>query len=154
MAVSLSIDNIHSIVGSGDFLHSFFSTISFHLEPKGWGSRFPELMNELYKGKLEPNKAQKALDDALVIKQELKALPPEKVVWEIENIGRKPPWKDYIDKSVTDLSNYHITSTNRVLMDLLIECLEYQVQTGKTLTIEKVPDSLLKSSPSHGNKKS
>lgn len=135
MTVSLSISGIHNIVGTGDFLHSFFSTISFHLEPRGWGTRFPELMNELYRGTLEPHHASKALSDALVIKRELSALPPAKVVWDIANIAQKPPWGDKVPASVTSLSNYHITSTNRVLMDLLIECLEFQVETGMPLAV-------------------
>lgn len=134
--IGFQIDNIFSEIGSGDFLHSFFSTISFHLEPKGWGSRFPELMNQLYQGKLEPTKAKKALNDAQTIKEELKNLPSERVVWDIENIAVKPPWGDYVDKSVTSLANYHITSTDRVLMDLLIECLDFQTQCKKPLTIE------------------
>ena len=139
MSVSLSISNIHSIVGSSEILHSFFSTISFHLEPGGWGTRFPELMNELYKGRLDASKAEKALADARFIKDALKALPPERVVWDIEHIERKPPWGDKVGRSVTDLSNYHITSTNRVLMDVLIGCLEFQVESGEALTIEDVP---------------
>ena len=28
-------------LGSGDFVHAFFSTVSYHLETDGWGSRFP-----------------------------------------------------------------------------------------------------------------
>lgn len=136
MTIGFHIDNIFSEVGTGDFLHSFFSTISFHLEPNGWGTRFPELMNELYQGRLTPDKASKALADALTIKEQLKTFSPERVVWDIENIGAKPPWGDAIDASVTDLSNYHITSTGRVVMDLLIELLEYQVDCHKPLTVE------------------
>ena len=32
------------LAGSGDFLYSFFSTVSKLLEPKGWGTRFPYLL--------------------------------------------------------------------------------------------------------------
>lgn len=138
MTVGLRIGNTFNEVGTADFMHSFFSTISFHLEPSGWGTRFPEIMNELYQGELNPDHAKKALDDAINIKKELKAFKPVRVVWKIENIGEKPPWGDYIDGAVTDLSNYHITCTDRVLMDLLIECLEYQVESGKKLSIGKI----------------
>lgn len=140
MTIGFYLDNIFDEVGTSDFLHSFFSTISFHLEPKGWGTRFPELMNELYQGQLSADKAGKALEDALTIKEELKAFPPKKIVWDIENIGIKPPWGDYVDPSVTDLSNYHITSTNRVLMDLLIECLQDQVECKKPLAIKTLDE--------------
>lgn len=134
--IGFQIDNIFSEIGSSDFLHSFFSTISFHLEPKGWGSRFPELMNQLYQGKLEPADAEKVLKDVRIISEELKQIPAQRVVWNIEDITVKPPWGDYVDKSVTSLANYHITSTKRVLIDLLIECLDFQTQCQKPLTIE------------------
>jgi len=136
MTVAFKIGNVASEVGSEDFLHSFFSTISFHLEPKGWGSRFPELMNELYQGRLDPSKAGKVLGDVNTIKTELSAIAPDRVVWDIEDISAKPPWGDYVDGSVTDLSNYFITSTNRDLLGLLIECLEYQIESGQELTLE------------------
>lgn len=133
--VGLYIDNIFSEVGSSALLHSFFSTISFHLEPEGWGTRFPELMNELYRGKLEPSAASKTLSDAQSIKAELARLPVDRVVWDIENVHAKPPWGDYVDASVKSLADYHITSTRRVLMDLLIECVEFQALCAKPLEI-------------------
>jgi hypothetical protein len=136
MIVGFHIGNSFSEIGSGDFLHSFFSTISFHLEPNGWGTRFPWLMNELYQGELKYDKSGSALIDAMLIKEELKACSPSKVVWDFDNPVSKPPWGDYADKAVTDLSNYHITSTDRVLMDLLIECLTYQTECKKPLTIK------------------
>ncbi len=128
MTVGLEIDNIFTEVGSQALLHSFFSTISFHLEPEGWGTRFPELMNDLYQGRLEPDAADKALADARAIRDELAALSSERVVWEIEAIGNEPPWGDAIPDRVTNLSHYHTTRTNRVLMDELVEILEFQVQ--------------------------
>ena len=50
--VGFTVDYNWYTVGSGDFLHSFFSTVAYNLEDKRWGSRFPHLMNELYQGKL------------------------------------------------------------------------------------------------------
>lgn len=39
-------------IGSGDFLHAFFSTVAYNLENMKWGSRFPVIMKELYQGHL------------------------------------------------------------------------------------------------------
>lgn len=136
MIVGFHISNSFSEIGTGDFLHSFFSTISYHLEPKGWGTRFPELMHDLYQGELKPDNCGNALVDAKLIKEELKVLSPDKIIWDIDEPAMMPPWGDYIDESVTDLSNYHITSTDRVLVDLLIECLVYQAECKKPLTIK------------------
>ncbi len=52
MGIGLNVGDFYYEIGSGDFLHSFFSTISFHLEPEGWGTKYPYLMNELYQGSL------------------------------------------------------------------------------------------------------
>ena len=53
MAVGFRIDFLWYQVGHVDFLHSFFSTICFHLEEGRWGSKYPYLMNKLYQGSLE-----------------------------------------------------------------------------------------------------
>lgn len=135
MAVSFKVGNHYREVGSGDFLHSFFSTISFHLEPNGWGSRFPELMNELYQGQLASAKADKVLTDVLTIREELKAFPPERVVWDIEDISLAPPWGNNISDRITDLSNYYVTNDGKDLFDVLIASLEDLKSEGGDLTI-------------------
>ena len=48
MAVGFFFDCFYYEVGHVDFLHSFFSTISYHLEPNGWGTKYPKLLNDLY----------------------------------------------------------------------------------------------------------
>jgi hypothetical protein len=41
MTVGLQIHGITTEIGTGSFFHAFFSTISHHLEPKGWGTVYP-----------------------------------------------------------------------------------------------------------------
>lgn len=53
MAVGFMVDCFFYEVGHGDFVHSFFSTISYHLEKDGWGTKYPLLMNDLYHDKLK-----------------------------------------------------------------------------------------------------
>lgn len=55
-----------------DFLHAFFSTISYNLEENKWGSKYSILMNELYQGKLNWENASKAVEELKLIKEELK----------------------------------------------------------------------------------
>lgn len=133
--VGLEIDRIFSEVGSPDLLHAFFSTISVHLEPRGWGSRFPELMNQLYQGTLEPTNAETALRDARSIKEALAKLPAAHAVWDIADRAATSPLAESMNKAATSLANYHRTSTNRVLMDVLIECLEFQTQCKQKLSV-------------------
>jgi 2,3-bisphosphoglycerate-dependent phosphoglycerate mutase len=115
---------------------TLFSTISYLLEPRGWGSRFPEMMNEFYKGKLDANKADKVLADVKTIRKELKSHRPDEVVWDIENLTAQPPWGKNISADIKDLSNYFVTSTGRDVLDLLEECLRALKRKGGSLTIE------------------
>jgi hypothetical protein len=136
MAVGFKVGSIVDEVGTHDFLHAFFSTISYHLEPHGWGSRFPELMNELYQGKLEASKAAKVLADVATIKNELTRLPPDKIVWDIDNSNARPPWGNNISSSITSLGNYFVTSTGRDIFEVLVECLTALQRKGGSLTVE------------------
>ncbi|EHV5202079.1 hypothetical protein K0T49_001657, partial [Listeria monocytogenes] len=52
MSVGIKVDFLWFPIGSGDFLHSFFSTICVNLEDKKWGSKYPTLMKKLYSGRL------------------------------------------------------------------------------------------------------
>jgi 2,3-bisphosphoglycerate-dependent phosphoglycerate mutase len=137
MAVGFRVGSIVDEIGTQDFLHAFFSTISHHLEPSGWGSRFPELMNELYQGKLESGKTAKALADLSTIKRELAQHRPDEVMWDIENPSARPPWGDNISKEITDLSNYFVTSTGKDVFGVLEECLKASQRNGSRVTIEQ-----------------
>ncbi|HVG20386.1 MAG TPA: immunity 70 family protein [Blastocatellia bacterium] len=138
MAVGFKVGNIIEEIGTQDFLHAFFSTVSHHLEPAGWGARYPELMLQLYQGKLNTKDAPKALKDILEIRERLKAFSPKEVVWDIEDLTAKPPWGNNISSEITDLSNYFVTSTGKDLFEVLIECLEDLQEEGGDLTIETI----------------
>lgn len=135
MTVGLKIDGITGEIGSGSFLHAFFSTISAHLEPDGWGTRFPVLMNDLYQGHIDASQVQKVLDDLKTIHKELEAYGPEKVVWDIEDRSAEPPWGDNIAPEITSLANYFVTSTGRDLFWLLEELLAEAVRLGSDASL-------------------
>ena len=67
-------------------------------------------MNELYQGKIERDNTDKAIEELCIIKKELQAFSPEKVVWDIEDLSKQTPWENDISKDITDLSNYFVTS--------------------------------------------
>lgn len=97
-------------IGTGDFLHAFFSTIAYNLENKKWGSRFPLLMNDLYHKTLSKNDVDAAIEELKIIQTELEEYSPSMVVWDIEDLSKLPPWGDNIAERITDLSNYFYTS--------------------------------------------
>lgn len=124
MGVGLQIGRVISEIGTSDFFHSIFSTISSNLEPKGWGTRFPILMNKLYAGKLCQFDADGALREIDEVTSELAELNIEKVVWDIGDKSKEPPWGSNVAETVTDLSNYFVTSTGRDLVNMVREILE------------------------------
>jgi hypothetical protein len=135
MTVGFQVGRIVDEVGNHDFLYSFFSTISGLLEPDGWGTCFPELMVDLYQGNLNASKATKVLADVLEIRNQLRRFPPDRVIWDIEKPEAQPPWGERIASSITDMSNYFVTSTGRDLFGALIECLTALQHEGGSLTI-------------------
>lgn len=115
MSISLRVSRTSFEIGSPDFFYSFFSTICVRLEQRVWGSRFPVLMNELYAGDMDCRRAQAALAELLVIRQEFQKLAPGLVVWDWENLEKAPPWGDATSPTITSLANYFCTSDGKDL---------------------------------------
>lgn len=129
MAIGLKVDFLWYPIGTGDFVHSFFSTICYNLENKKWGSRFPYLMNDLYQGELSYNNIDNAREELEIIRKELKACSVEKVVWDIEDLSKQPPWGNDISPDIKNLSNYFITCDGEDIFDELIKAFhESQVE--------------------------
>lgn len=135
MAVGLQLGSIADEVGTSDFFYAFFSTISGNLEADGWGSRYPVLLNKLYRGKLTRVDAVAALNELEDITSELAKLPPNKVIWDIEHLEKRPPWKDNISPDISDLSNYFVTSTGRDLISVIREVIEELRDRGEVVKV-------------------
>ena len=124
MTVGIKVGSNTEKIGSPAFLHAFFSTISGNLEPNGWGSKFPSIMNKLYQGSISPLEATAAIEELCTIQKELLKLPPDKVIWDIKDKSRQPPWGKTIPKEITSLSNYFITTGGHDLVLILLDALE------------------------------
>jgi len=120
------------------FFHSFFSTVAYNLENGNWGSRFPIIMNELYQGKLERENIGKAIDELSIIRRELQKFGPEKVVWDIENMSKQPPWGNHISKDVTNLSNYFVTSDGNDFLTVFSHALEKAKEVNAEIEIRSM----------------
>lgn len=138
MAVGFKVKYYWYQVGHGDFLHSFFSTISYHLEQNGWGTEYPFLLNELYNGKLENKNIDNAINELEAIIKKLQDFSPSQVIWDIDNLSKSPPWGDNISKDITNLSNYFITSEGEDLIDMLMKALEKGRKTNSDVYIESI----------------
>jgi 2,3-bisphosphoglycerate-dependent phosphoglycerate mutase len=136
VAVALRVRNHVWPVGTGDFLHAFFSTISARLETSGWGSRFPVLLKELYYGELAGEHADAALAELQEARDELRRLPPSDVVWDVEDRSKRPPWGDDISDEITDLGNYFVTADGRDVFEVAAEAIAYAGRSGAPLRVE------------------
>ena len=101
MSIFIRAGSALTELGTNDFVHAFFSTISYHLEKDGWGSRFPTIMNELYQGELKKTSAKAALAELKKAQKELAKYSPKDVIWDIEDLKKSPPWGDQISPEIT-----------------------------------------------------
>ena len=130
MMIALMIDSVGTELGAQDFVHAFFSTISARLEPQGWGTRFPVLMNALYQDGVAKADAAAALQELRTVRHELLAFSPDEVVWDIEDRTKRTLWGANIADDITSLANYFVTSTGRDMFDAMIEDFEFLVEQG------------------------
>ena len=125
-------------IGHSDFLHSFFSSVAYYLENRDWGSRFPVIMNELYQGKIKREDIDNAIEELNVIRKELQAFSPDKVIWDIEDLSKQPPWGSDISKDITDLSNYFVTSDGNDFLTVFLHALEKAKEIDSEVEIKNI----------------
>lgn len=138
MAVGLTVKFYWYQIGTGDFLHSFFSTIAYNLEDAKWGTKYPFIMKELYSGKLKEEHLKKAKDELEIIKNELKELPVSKVIWDIDDLSKPMPWGDNISSDITDLSNYFVTSDGEDLITIIDHAIEKAIELRSDINIVSI----------------
>ena len=62
----------------------------------------------------------------------------DKVVWDIEDLGKRPPWGDDISPDITNLSNYFVTSEGEDLIEVLKLALEMSIEADHPIIIESL----------------
>ncbi|HVF04588.1 MAG TPA: Imm70 family immunity protein [Frankiaceae bacterium] len=121
MALGILAADLTWRVGSPDLLHAFFSTIAVRLEPQGWGSRFPALMNELYQGELSPERVESALSELMLARRELSFLPASRMVWDADRPEVPSPRRSAGE--APDASKCFFTEDGKDLFDVLLAAL-------------------------------
>lgn len=117
--VVLEIDFLWHPIGDGEFFHSFFSTICARLEDGHWGKRYPYIMKKMYNGRISWRNVKHARKELEEIRAKLRMLPPSYVVWDINDLSKMPPWGNNISNTITDMSNYFVTSDGRDLISVI-----------------------------------
>lgn len=138
MAVGFNVRFYWYQIGHGEFLYSFFSSVAYNLENGDWGSRFPVIMNDLYQGKIKREDVDDAIEELNVIRKELRAFSPDKVIWDIEDLSKQPPWGSDISKDITDLSNYFVTSDGKDFLSVFLHALEKAKEINCEMEIRSI----------------
>ena len=90
-------------LGYEHMVQSFFSTIAYNLENKKWGSVYPAIMKEFYKGKLEPNRIDYAIAEIKDIKNKLSQLNVSKMIYDFEKLDQLPLIDPKLDIKIDDV---------------------------------------------------
>jgi len=136
--VGLQVGFLWHEIGDGAFAHAFFSTVSYRLEDGKWGSRFPYLMRRLFYQQLDWKEIKFARKELKIIQKELKKFPPDQVVWDIEDLSKRPPWGDKISSDIKNLSNYFVTSDGKDLIGVFFQAFKEAEKLKETIEIAKL----------------
>ena len=134
--VSFRVGCIMYEIGTASFLHSFFSTVAYRLENNRWGSKFPVIMNELYQGKLSYKNVPVAKAELTQIKKDLTMFSPNKVIWDIEDLSKQPPWGNNISNEISSLENYFITCDGRDFIEVFNMALDTAIELKEDVIIQ------------------
>ena len=124
-----------------NLVKSFFQNIYYHLENSEWGSVYPFTMKKLYTGKKIKNTLKKKELDSL--KQEIldiqkgfTKISPDKVIWDIEDPDKQPPWGKDISDEVKNISLYHLTNDGEYFFDVILSAINEAIENGSHLELE------------------
>lgn len=138
MAVGLKVKFNWYQIGESELLYPFFSTIAYNLENNIWGSKFPTIMIDLYQGKVDVDKLQFVEQELQTIRNELSLLPVNKLIWNIDDLSKMPPWETNISKDIRNLSDYYVTSDGNNLLDVLFKAINKAKELKSYLEISSI----------------
>lgn len=94
-------------------LDAFFATVSYRLEPDGWGTRFPLTLDHLNAGRLGPGSAPAAVTELETIGRELRELPARKAVWDFQDTRPRDDAALPVNRAAANLHDYFVAADGR-----------------------------------------
>ena len=116
-------------------VEAFFATVSYRLEPDGWSSRFPVVLNGLYASRFEPQKdGDAALLELEIIERELKALSPEGAIASLRNLARLDDAHLTVNRGAANLYEYFVAADGETpILQELRQAVSTARQTGQPI---------------------
>ncbi len=92
-------------------------------------------MNELYQGELPAEDVSTARGELAQAREALSGMPPSAVVWDVEDLSRRPPEGEAVDPAITNLSEYFLTNDGQNLIEVIDAALAHAEREHATVTI-------------------
>lgn len=116
-------------------LDALFATISYRLEPNGWASRFPAVLEHLQAGRIDPDRADQALLELQCVARELATLPSDRVVWDLRDLRRRDDASEAVNRQAPSAHAYFVSADRLPLLDVLKGAMEQSRAAGKPLIV-------------------
>lgn len=119
-----------------EVIEALFATISYRLEPQGRATRFPNVIDSLYAGRLDSKDAPAALIELGHIEAGLKALPPDRAVWSFTDLRRIDDSDRPVNHAATNLYEYFIADDGELLVAHLRQAIQNSMLAKRNLTFK------------------
>ncbi|HEY6253757.1 MAG TPA: Imm70 family immunity protein [Candidatus Angelobacter sp.] len=132
MSTTYSLDQI----APDHVLRALFATISYRLEPHGWATRFPAVLDHLQQGSLDPNRAEQAITELGQIEAELRSLPPDRVVWSMDDLRVRNDSRQPVNHKAKNVFDYFVARDGTPLINKLREIVIECRRQGRTVKVD------------------
>jgi uncharacterized protein len=95
---------------------------------------------KFYNDKLDAEETLIALDELKDVRTKFLGLRPDDIVWDIEDLTRKPPTSFYTKLQASNLSECFVAVSGKNLFDILTEVFEFCNRRGISVKIQSSND--------------
>lgn len=117
--VTLRVGSWEQPLNRPEVVEAFFGTLTYRLEPKGKGTRFPVLVRQLFASRLAPASVPAALAELAQATDELRQLPADKAVVSHLDLRRFPDHGQPVDQGAKNLADLFIARDGRPILAIL-----------------------------------
>ena len=110
-------------IGDSDIWFSVYSTAVIRLENKK--NEIPLAIRFLKTAQCDHSIALDTARQFNLLRDEFSKIPPQKAIYNLDNISMKPPWNDNISPVVTSCANLYTTTDGKDLLFEAVSILTY-----------------------------
>lgn len=117
-------------------LEALFATISYRLEPSGWATRFPIVLDLLHEGRLDASSLDGALAELDAIAPELARVPVDRVVWNMQDLRRRNDANEPVRKNAANAFDYFVANDGRPILVCLVDAIRRARMNGDAVVLD------------------